>query len=626
MQNIITNTRRPETTASHSETFWRRHNSECGAAMLIVVFFFVTVSVAIVLSATLSAIAELRTYRNLATSKFAYVAAESGIEDAFYRLITEKNLPGNYEIGLNGASSTIAVANISTSEREIFASGKASEQYRKLYLRAGKYYSVNLPYGAQVGEGGVIMGNNAMISGLAGADGNLYSNGQIIGSGGAEVRGNVTVAARLTDDEVASSSACVSDEIMGQTSPKIDHAQSFVMSTTSPDSLARVSLYIKRAGNPSDATIRIVADNAGKPATTALAAQTLSYSSVNTNYAWVDINFSAPAFLNPGETYWIVFDTSAQTPSTKHWIWCRGNTDTYTSGNPLYKDNWSTAGTWTNIAGDLAFRLAYGGGTSKLDRLVITKDAKADAITNATITGDAYYQSISGSTVGGSACPNAKCHPGSPTPPPLALPISANAIAQWKSDAESGGTIGSYTLNSASATLGPKKINGDLHVENNATLTIAGTLYVTGDVIFDNNILVRCHFDYGDKGCIIVADGTISVGNNSQFAGSGNPNSFVLVLSAKQGCVGAGTIIPGCTTNNSALAISNNADGALFYADASMIDISNNAVVTAVVGYKLSLTNNTAIQYDNAILNAAFQPTATTTTPGGWNANRWNEF
>jgi hypothetical protein len=56
-----------------------------------------------------------------------------------------------------------------------------------------------------------------------------------------------------------------------------------------------------------------------------------------------------------------------------------------------------------------------------------------------------------------------------------------------------------------------------------------------------------------------------------------------------------------------------------------MIDISNNARVTAVVGYKLSLSNNTAILYDGALMDAGFQPSATGTT-GSWYVNRWNEF
>ena len=47
-------------------------NKERGAALMIVVFFFMAISLAIIESATSGAISELRTYRTLATSKFAY--------------------------------------------------------------------------------------------------------------------------------------------------------------------------------------------------------------------------------------------------------------------------------------------------------------------------------------------------------------------------------------------------------------------------------------------------------------------------------------------------------------------------------------------------------------------------
>ncbi|MDO8624375.1 MAG: hypothetical protein Q7R54_03405, partial [bacterium] len=44
-----------------------------GAALIITIFFFIAISVAIIQSATIGAIAQLRTYRALAESKYAYV-------------------------------------------------------------------------------------------------------------------------------------------------------------------------------------------------------------------------------------------------------------------------------------------------------------------------------------------------------------------------------------------------------------------------------------------------------------------------------------------------------------------------------------------------------------------------
>lgn len=600
------------------KTFFK--NRQRGAALMIVTFFFVAVSVAIVQSATMGAISELRTYRTLASSKFAYMAAEAGIEDVYFRTINDMLIPSTATIALNNATSTVTVSTISDTEKDVYATGYTDGTYRKLFMKMSKIYSVSLLYGAQVGEGGITMSNNSVVDGIALEDGDVHSNGAIAGSS-ANINGDVSVAARLESDQVASSTSCVTSEVMGQTNPKIDHAQSFVMSSTSPDTLARVSLYMMRNGNPANATLRIVSDVAGFPGTTAaetLATQVVPYSIVGTSLGWVDINFATPAFLNPGVTYWLVFDSGQH--ASKYWYWCRSTADVYSLGSPVYKQDWSSASVWTALAGDLNFKLAWGGGASIINGVTIAGTAKADTITSSSITGDAYYQTIISSSVTGTS------YPGSPTPPYVALPLTATTINQWKSDAESGGIIsGNYTINSSSIQLGPRKIIGDLTVENNSTLTLTGTVYVTGAIVIDNNVLIKCHFDFGNKGCILISDKSINIGNNSTFAGSGVGGSYVMVLSTKQGCLGPGSSTLECTTNNSAIGISNNVDNALFYAGESMIDISNNAIVTAVVGYKLSLSNNTKILYDSLLMDTGFQPSATGTT-GSWNVNRWNEF
>jgi len=158
-----------------------------GAALIIVVFFFVAISVAILQSATTGAISELRTYRTLATSKFAYVAAESGIEDVFYRTITDKQIPASETILLNNATSTVTVVPISATEEDIYSTGNTDSEYRKLYMKTTKNRNVAFPYGAQIGEGGITMGNNAIIDGTGLSKGDIYSDGQIVGANGVSI-------------------------------------------------------------------------------------------------------------------------------------------------------------------------------------------------------------------------------------------------------------------------------------------------------------------------------------------------------------------------------------------------------------------------------------------------------
>lgn len=599
---------------------------ERGAALMIVVFFFVTISIAIIQSATMGAISELRTYRTLALSKAAYVAAEAGIEDVLFRTIRDMQIPSNAVIVLNDATSTVTVNDISASEREIFATGNTDSTYRKIYMKTTKNISANLPYGAQVGEGGITLKNGAIVDGIGLANADIYSNGQISGAPGVKVYGNAISSSGLIPEPVASSTSCSNDETIGKSNPNIDYAQSFQISTTSSALLTKVTLYIQRKSNPTGANIRITADSSGHPATTALATQVLDNSLVATSYGWVSIAFDAPPTLDPATTYWIVLDSTQD--NSKYWEWCRSAASVYPGGSPLYKQDWSTAGAWTAVAGDLNFKLTLGGGESKIDQVEVFGTTKADAITGSTITGDAYYQTISGSTVTGTS------FPGSPTPPPVPLPFSSSTINQWKADAASGGVMagncgtgGIAGCNTFPLQLGPKQINGDLNIAGGEVLTVNGTIYVTGNIDIGSGGgvgTVNCAFAFLGNSCIIIADGFIRVRGGSILNGSGSPGSFLMMLSTKVGCLGLSGSA-GCTTNNSAIGLENSVDGALFYTTDSLIDISNLAEVTAVIGHQLQLQNNTKITYDPAVANISFTPAATSTT-GAWNINRWNEF
>lgn len=611
------------TKSSKPDRHWLRLPSSTirGASVVIVVFFFISISLAIIQSATTGAVSGLRTYRTLATSKFAYVAAEAGIEDIFYRAIAGMNIPASETINLNGGTSTVVVATNSTTNKEVYAYGQTATQVRKAYLAISNNKVVAFPYGAQVGEGGITMGNNATIDGSGLSHGDIYSDGQVVGNPGVTITGNAISSSGMYNDPTASSTACVSDETVGRTNPNIDYAESFVITSTSSAMLSKVSLYIKRSGNPTGANIQIVADSGGHPGTTALATQALSYASVNTTYGWIDVIFAAPATLSPATTYWIVMDTTQN--NGKYWTWCRSNTDTYTGGAPMYKTDWSTAGAWTSIAGDLTFKLTLGGGVSKIQDVDVSGTVKADTLSNVDAGGDAYYQIISGSTVGGTS------YPGSPTPPYVQMPISTSTLAAWKDDAASGGVIagncgpaGVAACNTFPLILGPKKIVGNLVVDGGEDLTISGIIHVTGNVEVSNNSTVHCDAAYMGKSCVIVVDGYVDVNNNGTLTGSGFSGSYVMILSDIAGCLGSTG--SGCAPGLSGISVSNNVNGAIFYTTKSLIDIANGATVTAVVGYQLHLSPNATIHYDPTVASVTFAPAATGST-GGWNVNNWNE-
>lgn len=601
----------------------RFHVSERGGALLISILFFFSISIAILLSATTSVITELKTYRALAHSKSAFVAAEAGIEDGLYRIEQGMSISSTETYVLNAATATLDYTDISDTEQLYHTVGIASGRTRKLTARSTKIIDGALQYGAQVGEGGIVLRNGALIDGTGLIKGRVYSNGQIDGEPGVTITGDVTVASGIVADITASSTACAADEEVGRTDPFIDYAQSFIASTT--DQMPKISLYVKRVNNPNTTNIRIVEDDgSGSPKTTAVATEPFQYSSAATTYGWVDVEFASPPTLTGGERYWIILEASQS--NSKYWYWCRDASGTYAQGSSKYKQDWSSgSGSWTAIAGDMNFRVYYGGGKSLLDEVTISGTTKADTIMNSQIGVDAYYQVITGSTVTGTS------FPGSPTPPPIPLPYSPAQIGLWKADGAAGGTItgncgstGTAGCNNAVVTMGPRKIDGDLILNNNEDWTIAGTLWVTGNVDLSNNSVLRCHSGYGASSCIIIADGWIEIGNNVVLTGSGTSGSFLMLLTTVTGCTGPGSTNPSCANNESAIRVSNNGQGALFYSTDGQIFLSNNVIVTAIVGYKLELSNLAQIIYDDLVTQIHFAPTATS-SEGAWSVDEWRE-
>jgi hypothetical protein len=243
----------------------------------------------------------------------------------------------------------------------------------------------------------------------------------------------------------------------------------------------------------------------------------------------------------------------------------------------------------------------------------IGNDAKAHTIGSSSVGRDAYYSHLSGTSVVRTK------YPGSADSQSIGLPIAQPTIDQWESWAEAGGIYsGNYTIQDGAArTLGPIKINGDLTVTNNATLTITGVIWVTGNINFSNNAIVKLAPSFGANSGIIIADsltnktayGKVNVSNNVVMQGSGNPKSYVMVLSTNTGS----------TTSNPAIAVGNNSDAVVYYATAGMVEISNNAHLRAVSGAGLHLSNNAEVTYDSGLADANFSG-----GPGGsWQIKEW---
>ena len=128
--------------------------------------------------------------QNTKASLQAYYGAEAGVEDALFR--AKNSLQWSNPVTLSALVSNVQVTTIvidSGVVKTIVATGDDSSRIRKVeVIFRVSTNEVLFFYGAQAGEGGVKLGQNSTIIG------NIYSNGSLKGSSGAQITGDAVVA------------------------------------------------------------------------------------------------------------------------------------------------------------------------------------------------------------------------------------------------------------------------------------------------------------------------------------------------------------------------------------------------------------------------------------------------
>ena len=190
------------------------------------------------------------------------------------------------------------------------------------------------------------------------------------------------------------------------------------------------------------------------------------------------------------------------------------------------------------------------------------------------------------------------------------LPISQTQIDKWKSDALLGGTIDDFILSGKDiVNLGPKKIDGDVIIEDKAELIVNGTLWITGNFTVKNLSSVTLNKDiYHSLSGIIIVDGITSLQNLAEAVGTGEPGSYLLILSTNN--------------NNPSITIQNSFEADLLYAQNGWVEVKNLAFVREITGYGLRLSNLAEIKYEIGIQDPLFS-----SGPGGaWRVADWREI
>lgn len=173
----------------------------------------------------------------------------------------------------------------------------------------------------------------------------------------------------------------------------------------------------------------------------------------------------------------------------------------------------------------------------------------------------------------------------------------------WKDQATLGGTTvctPDCEINGTVQTIGPRKYQGNLTISNQAVVTIAGPIYVTGNIsVANGGTRVNLSQSFGSTGTVIISDGTISVTQGGAFNPTvANPPGYILVVTT--------------STAATAMNISNSGANAVFYALDGETSMSQSANVNALVTKQLTMQNTATLTYATGLASAQFN-----SGPGG---------
>lgn len=574
-----------------------------GQAMLISVVYFLFISLSVVSGIVSPSVREYKTSSVDLNSKKSYFLAESGVEDAIYRI--KENLPitGSTTLAIDGNTATTTVITGAGGDKTIESVGDIPDySNRKLSASLSTDVGVSFNYGVQVGPGGLNMTGSGTVNG------NVYANGPITGDSSAIISGSAISAnsPSLVADQTHGSGTPSYDVVFANNNLTQDVAQSFsIAADTLP--LNKVEFYIKKVGTPGDVIVTIRNDSSGNPGSTVLATGTLSANSVTTSYGWINVSFATNPVLVAGTTYWLVIDASS---NASRYYTIGANNSGYGSG--LGKigrlgTSWSS----TTPAGlDYFFKIYLGGvngliaGSSgsqwnQLHIGTVSGTAQANTVNYTHATGNIYCQNGTGN--------NKSCTVQS-DPVYIAFPVSDANIEAWKTEAEAGGIHnGGIAVGYAGTTMGPRKIVGDLSVSGGGILTVTGTLWVTGNVTLNGGGRIVLASAYGSNDGVIVSDGDVSISGGGQATGSGTAGSYLMILTT--------------SSSNTAMTINGGAGAVIAYAPNGTIAISGGASLKEATGYKMTVGGGSSITYESGLTNNNFS-----SGPGGtWNISSWAE-
>lgn len=598
---------------------------ESGQAFILatIVLFLILINTLVLMSGSLNVFQSSKYSTGALQATFL---AEAGIDKAVASMnATGGTYNGEEEIALGQGVYSVSVTNIDASTKLIQSTGYVPDKQnpkskRTVGIKVSKGEGVSFQYGVQIGEGGLDMSNNSRVNGSVYSNYNIVMNNGAIITGTAKVAGGTQPAADQQHDCISPSCAdfIFGKKVSGNT--QYDLSQSFKPVSTGV--VNKVTLKLKKIGGPPNLTIRILGNNNnGTPSNESddipnkndvKTSGTLNANLATTQYGFVEVAFSPNPTLNFDTSYWIVVDscgtsTTACDNSANYWNWSQDILLSYPRGQAKWSPRWDAGSpNWSSIAGDLGFKVYMGGVVTSIvgaNGASVSGDAYANTIASLTVGQHAYYQVQSNVIANSQNCNNGAstyCVAGSTDLAPVAMPISAENIQDWKDDALSGGN--QTGVSGCLANLARGRYNGDVKLTNNCISTIESPIWITGDLELDNGAVLKLNSSYGPTSGVIVVRGKIKLSNNGQLRGSGEvdaqgkPISFLVGLSEYDSRV----------DNVVAIEADNGSDSSVLYAGDGRILLKNNATLTEVTGWKLSMDNGSSVTYQNGLAGLFF--------------------
>lgn len=262
------------------------------------------------------------------------------------------------------------------------------------------------------------------------------------------------------------------------------------------------------------------------------------------------------------------------------------------------------------------------------------ESAYADLLDGGDIYANAYYET----KIGGTAIwpPGVDLGPVTVDDMPnTVLPISDAVIDRIKDDVVTNGKViaatdpgcstGTFTMD-VSTTTGFLKVECDVEIRKTAgsvVVTLTGPLWIEGDLDITQGPDIRIDPTAGARSVAIVVDNEsdretssrIGVRNPTNFDGSGNPKSYVFLISQNESFENGGSEI--------AIDFDNSATGDVIgYASHGMIDVANSIALKEITGYQIRLGNGANVTYESGLTNILF----ISGPSSGFTISSWNEI